>query len=124
MLDELNLIRDAEGEPIEILGSWLDITDRKRAEQALKDSETRYKRLVEGSPDIVYIFSSTRGGLYWAPRVETILGINPDDIRKNPFLWHDSIHPDDLEAVDRAIAEHGTGKDFDIQYRIKDTRGK
>ena len=86
-------------------------------------SAERYKRLVEGSLDIVYIFSSKRGGLYWSPRVKEVLGYNVDSFLKDSFLWYDSIHPDDKPNVDGAIAEIKKGRGYAIEYRIKDTDG-
>lgn len=49
MHDELTLVRDATGQPVEIVGSWLDITNRKRMEEALQESQVRYRALFEDS---------------------------------------------------------------------------
>ena len=86
-------------------------------------SAERYKRLVEASLDIVYIFSSKRGGLYWSPRVQEVLGYNADSLLQNSFIWYDSIHPDDKPNVDKAIAERNIGRGYAIEYRIKDADG-
>ena len=43
VLDEVHLIRDPEGNPVEIVGSWLDITERKEAETALQKSEALFR---------------------------------------------------------------------------------
>jgi PAS domain S-box-containing protein len=83
----------------------------------------RYKRLVEGSLDIVYIFSNKRGGLYWSPRVKDVLGYEVESLKKNRFLWYESIHSDDKGNVDRAILEFSKGRGFSIEYRIKDKSG-
>jgi len=49
MHDESKLMRDATGRPVEIVGSWLDITARKRMEEALQESQDRYRALFEDS---------------------------------------------------------------------------
>jgi PAS domain S-box-containing protein len=94
------------------------------AREALRESEERYRRLVEGSPDIAYIYSDRRGALYWSPRVEEVLGFSPHELRERPYLWHDAIHPDDLPRVDEAIASWEMGKHAEIEYRIRDRRGE
>jgi PAS domain S-box-containing protein len=50
-LDEMKLVRDPEGEPLEIIGYWTDVTERKEADGQLKASEQRYRNLVETAPD-------------------------------------------------------------------------
>ncbi|BBO73990.1 hypothetical protein DSCW_14070 [Desulfosarcina widdelii] len=84
----------------------------------------RYKRLVENSLDIVYIFSNKRGGLYWSPRVKEVLGYEPADLKKNSFLWYDSIHPDFKENIDSSINQFSKGRGHSIEYKIIDTSGK
>lgn len=118
-----SMIYDFSGIPKYILTVGRDITERKQAEEKLRESENRWRRLVEGSPDIVYIYSDKRGASYWSRRVQDILGFSPDDLSEKPFLWHNSIHPDDLPEVDKAIEDSKRGKDFDLEYRIKDING-
>ncbi len=101
-----------------------EIAERKRVEEALRDSEARYRRLVEGSPDIVYVFSDRRGGLYYSSSTESTLGYSPAYLCAHPFLWNESIHADDRAHVTRAIREFAAGQAFDVEYRVRDAGGK
>jgi len=89
----------------------------------LQISEERYKRLVDNSPDLIYIFSSKRGGIYYSQRVSDYLGYSPEELVNNSFIWHDSIHPEDLPAVDSLIKEFYRGQTYEIEYRMKDRQG-
>ncbi len=93
------------------------ITDRELA-------AGRFRRLVENSPDIIYSFSSTRGGLYWSKRVRDILGYDPDEIMADPFLWNRSIHPEDRPAVQQAIEDDRKGARYAVEYRIRTRDGR
>ncbi len=100
--------------------TFREITEIKISEEHLRDSEDRYRRLVEKLPDIVYMYSDKYGGNYYSPSVKDILGYEQEYLIKNPFLYHDSIHPDDLVDVDKAISDLSDERTFDIEYRIKD----
>ena len=85
-------------------------------------SEEQYKRLVEGSPGILYSYSVKHGGRYYSSRAESILGYSVAELRENRFLWRDAIHPDDREKVTKAM-KVSAGKKYDLEYRIKDASG-
>ena len=101
----------------------MSISENNDIHGDLSLSAERYKRLVEASLDVVYIFSNKRGGLYWSPRVKEVLGYNVDSFLKDSFLWYESIHPDDKPYVDNAIDELKKGRGYALEYRIKDTNG-
>jgi two-component system, cell cycle sensor histidine kinase and response regulator CckA len=101
------------------------ITERVEAERNLRQSEERYRRLVENSPNILYIFAPDRGGVYWSQRVEEILGWTPEQLAENPRAWHDAIHPEDRPTVDEAIeAATERSQPFSLEYRIYDAGGR
>jgi PAS domain S-box-containing protein len=101
-----------------------DITEQIRAEKELQKKEKLYRAFIDHSPDIIYKFSNKRGGLFYSKRIKKILGFEPQEILDNPFIWNQSIHPDDKEMVEKAIEDHNLGATYNIDYRIKTKFGQ
>ncbi len=98
--------------------------EKIRIEKALQESEAKYCRLVESLPDILYTYSVQRGGIYYSPQVEKVLGYTVEHLRNHPSLWHDSISPEELPAVEQAIQKSAIGQRIELEYRIRDAYGK
>jgi PAS domain S-box-containing protein len=90
-------IKDDAGRTIEIQGVGRDITDLKEAEQALRESEARFRRLAENAPDVIYRiqFWPERRFEYISPAVEQITGYSPQEHYTDPDIGRKIQHPDD-----------------------------
>ncbi len=100
-----------------------EITERKQVEDELRKSKEQYQWLIENAPDVVYTFSARRGGIYYSPRVEQVLGYSPEYLLEHPFFWNQSIHPDDQARISNIIHDFESGKPFEVEYRIRDVHG-
>ena len=100
-----------------------DITARKRAEDALRRSEERFRSLVRYASDIIVILDGSGEILYESPAVERVLGFTAQErIGTNAF---DHIHPEDREPVARRFAElaGAPGGRISAEYRVRDRGG-
>lgn len=97
-----------------------DITERKRAEERLWESEVRYRAMVERMPAITYTqeVDGDHAMTFVSPQVRTILGYTQQDYLSRPKFELSIVHPDDLERVRKEDEfTDATGKPFSSEYR-------
>ncbi|MCW3100475.1 MAG: response regulator [Chthonomonadaceae bacterium] len=98
-----------EGQVQGAVVTFSDITDRKRTEDALRFSETRYQRIAANVPGMVYQFAMRPDGSVAFPFVSEgareLYGIEPADIMANASMLIEIIHPDDREEFAASVAE-------------------
>jgi len=125
--DSSVLVRDEHGEPLFWQGLMHDITESKRAEEALRESEARYRLLVENIPAVVYMVApdDDRRTLYVSPQVERTLGYSRQEWLQQPDIWMELLHPDDREPTLDAHDRHNqTGEPWSREYRLIASDGR
>ncbi|MFN8232035.1 MAG: PAS domain-containing protein [Actinomycetota bacterium] len=122
--DEVTFLETADG------GCWqgflLDITERKRAEEQLREAELKFRTIVEQNQAIFYMQEidpddpRVSNTVYVAPGNTDLIGYTAEEIEADPALWRKILHPEDRDRVVTADAEsnlRGDGR-FSLEYRM------
>ena len=119
--DDLQLLRDAAGEPFEIIGAWNDITARKQIGEALVAAQDRLVRVLSSSPAVIYSFRATGdyAPIIISENIKTLLGYEPREYLENADFWRDRVHPDDLSAVEAEAAHLFKKGHHTVEYRFR-----
>ncbi|MBD3882048.1 PAS domain S-box protein [Phormidium tenue FACHB-886] len=114
-------IRDVTGRIMGAITCWNDITDRKQAIEALRQSQARFQRLVANVPGMIYQYVMAADGsdtfTYVSPKSREIYECAPEDL--HPSLIWEMTHAGDREQVSAAIAAANRDLcDLDVQFRV------
>jgi len=97
-----------------------DLAEKMRAEQALRESEARFRRAAMMSSDLVHECVRETGEMSWFGDVDRILGHAEGEFPRTIEAWHRAIHPEDRGRVQAALDRHwDSGEPFFEEYRIQ-----
>jgi PAS domain S-box-containing protein len=102
-----------------------DISQRKRMEQALRQSEQRWELAVNGANDGIWDWNPITDALYWSPRSKELLGYTDEDLKITRPLVASLIHPEDQANAWQRARDHLDGKDphYRHEYRMRHKDG-
>ena len=124
VLLSVKMIRDISGAPIYYLPMIEDISERKKAENELREEEEKYRLLVQSLPGVVY-----RGRKDWSvefidTKIERFTGYKAKEFHSGRKRWSDLIVEDDLARAKEATVEALRGdRSFVREYRIRAADG-
>ncbi|MFQ5550290.1 MAG: PAS domain-containing protein, partial [Gemmatimonadales bacterium] len=122
-----DVVRDALGDPIGVVTTCEDITDRKRTEEALRASEERYALAAAGASVGLWDWDLESMTVFYSERWKQMLGHEQSDIGTKPDEWWDRIHPDDRERVEAEIQSvtqlESVFEHYESEHRIKHEDG-
>ena len=112
----VSVLKDSEGEPIGFRGIVRDITERKEAEEALRESKEKYRLLVDYAHDGIFIAQS---GLikFQNPKAQEIFGCSTHELFETPFI--DLVHPEDRRFLPKGEERRPKGEDIPSTYSLR-----
>ena len=115
----LSPIRDADGRVAGASAIARDISERTRAEQALRTSEERFRRIAETVSEAFWMADlDSQTIVYISPGYERIWGRTCESLYENPRSFLAAVHPDDRARVLEDLRIQQTGQPFEHEYRI------
>jgi diguanylate cyclase (GGDEF)-like protein/PAS domain S-box-containing protein len=117
LVDLLSYRIPFEGRPAVLVTAW-DVTDRVRAEEALRESEENYRYTIELSPQLPWIADADGQVLTIGSRWNQIVGMTPGETLG--MGWLDAIHPEDAPRMEACWARAmASGEPLDVEVRIR-----
>ncbi len=113
------------GELLALEGFIADISERTKAEEALRQSEERYRLALQATQEIMYDWEVANNAVFWNPNLTNVLGYTPEEMGPTLEGWLGRLHPDDAPRVRRELAAAvAHGEVFSSEYRIRRKTGE
>ena len=117
--DQCQLLLHPDGSVDRAVGAIVDITDRKQAEQTLREQEELFRQITETIQEVFFICAADYSQMFYiSPSYEAIWGRSCESLYQNPAAWLDSIHPQDRNRVVVALEQQAQADSFSQEYRI------
>ena len=117
--------KDASGKTIRFSGVGQDITDRKQAEEALRESEERLAMAMDATNDALFDWDIEKETAYHSPRYSTMLGFEAGELSATLDGWEPLLHPDDRTRFRALVREYHEGKreSHEMEVRVRNKEG-
>jgi diguanylate cyclase (GGDEF)-like protein/PAS domain S-box-containing protein len=96
-----------------------EITEHKKSEEALRESDERYAMAAQGSNDGLWDWDLRNSTIYFSSRWKSMLGYADDEIGNTPEEWLSRVHPDDLPEIEARIAAHISGRNSHLENEFR-----
>jgi PAS domain S-box-containing protein len=117
--------REAGGPVVRIVGTHLDITERKRTESALRESEERLTLAFAGALEGVWDWNLETNAVAYSSRWKEMLGYGDEEIEPHISAWERLVHPDDRPRADEANDSVARGdRTYEAEFRLRHKDGR
>ena len=119
---KMTFLRNPDGEALGILGITRDISERRKAEQEVRESEERYRNLVENINEVIYTTDTNGTITYISPVIESMSGYSPAEALGRRIT--EFIHPEDLKHLRKQFEQVLSGIVGPREYRFLSKSGE
>ena len=120
----LPIRNERDGRVVRIVGTHLDITEKKRTEQALRESEERLQLAFAGAQEGIWDWDLESNAVVYSSRWKQMLGYGDDEIEPHISAWERLVHPDDRKAADEAHDSVTRGQStYQAEFRLRHKDG-
>jgi PAS domain S-box-containing protein len=112
--------REPGGPVVRIVGTHLDLTERKRTEAALRENEERLRLAFDGALEGVWDWNLETNAVVYSPRWTQMLGYSPEEIEPHVSAWERLVHPEDRQKADEANERVARGEaTYEAEFRLR-----
>jgi PAS domain S-box-containing protein len=105
------------------LGTFFDITERKRVEESLRESEERFRTMADGTPNMIWVTDQNGENLFTNKYYHEFCNLSAEQVKGDK--WHQLVHTEDLPRVLEKFRESlQAHKELVVQARLKRSDGK
>lgn len=118
-------LKDETGQVINWFGTATDIQTVKQAEEALRQSEERFRLAAQAVDGIVYDWDIQTDTVFRSEGLQRLIGIHPEAVPTNKDWWSQRIHPEDLARIESIMAPilQGSSDRYAFEYRVRHEAG-
>lgn len=122
----VTVVRNSKGDVLHFVVVCVDISEKKKTFEKLRESEERWKYALEGAGDGMWDWNLITNEVYFSDQWKKMLGYESNEISNDLNEWEIRVHPDDLEASKRNINDHisGATKEYINEHRLRTKTGK
>ena len=113
-----------QGQPA-LIGTLLDVTERKRAERAMRESQERYELAARGANDGLWDWDLRTNRIFFSARWKEQLGAGDHELGDDPQQWFSRVHPDDRDHLFGDVRLHLEGRTpfLEVEHRVRHLDG-
>jgi two-component system cell cycle sensor histidine kinase/response regulator CckA len=123
-LVNVSLVSGPEGQPAQFIATIQDITERKQAENTLRERADRYRHILQTSKEVIREWELATDRLTWDDETGPLLDYQRSELGESTDWWYERIHPDDRErvvaSIDSFISQGETSWSEEYRFRRAD----